>query len=53
MLLLLLWIRFIWITGWSVWADTLLKRQPAQDSSSPSLGELLTQKADAGVIVSP
>jgi len=43
--------RFIWITGWSVWVDTMLKRTPMADQNSPHLGELLKQKADAGVKV--
>lgn len=43
---------FIWITGWSVWTDTLLQRQPASPHNSLSLGELLVQKAEQGVTVS-
>lgn len=42
---------FIWITGWSVWTDTMLKRVPASNSDSPSLGELLVQKANEKVKV--
>jgi hypothetical protein len=44
--------RFIWITGWSVWTETLLQRTPASPTNSPSLGELLVQKANQGVTVS-
>lgn len=49
--MLLLSCRFIWITGWSVWTDTMLKRVPASNADSPSLGELLVQKANEKVKV--
>jgi hypothetical protein len=51
LLLLLLGIRFIWITGWSVWTDTLLTRKPMSNTNSPDLGELLRFKAAQGVKV--
>eukprot|EP00882_Tetradesmus_deserticola_P027813 GHRQ01030942.1.p1 GENE.GHRQ01030942.1~~GHRQ01030942.1.p1 ORF type:complete len:635 (+),score=207.60 GHRQ01030942.1:296-2200(+) len=41
--------RFVWITGWSIWTDTMLQRQPASPANSLSLGELLVQKAQQGV----
>ena len=41
--------RLIWITGWSVWVDTVLKRH---GNWSRPLGELLKMKAEAGVKVS-
>jgi hypothetical protein len=43
--------RFIFITGWSVWVNTVLKRVPDSDSECASLGELLKAKANAGVRV--
>jgi hypothetical protein len=43
--------RLIFITGWSVWADTLLRRRPLAPGASPSLGNLLKVKAAAGVKV--
>jgi hypothetical protein len=43
--------RFILITGWSVWVETLLKRRPSSAECSPKLGELLLQRAEAGVKV--
>lgn len=43
--------RFIWITGWSVWDKTRLRRQPDRDETSPTLGELLIEKAKEGVNV--
>lgn len=44
--------RFIFITGWSVWAQTMLKRTPTQDFDSPSIGDMLIKKAEQGVNVS-
>lgn len=43
--------RFILITGWSVWVETCLKRQPASEETVPKLGELLLRKAEEGVKV--
>lgn len=43
--------RLIWITGWSVWTDTLLRRPPAAEEASPPLGDLLVRKANEGVRV--
>eukprot|EP00879_Flechtneria_rotunda_P013406 GHRR01013996.1.p1 GENE.GHRR01013996.1~~GHRR01013996.1.p1 ORF type:complete len:724 (+),score=209.94 GHRR01013996.1:247-2418(+) len=43
--------RFIWITGWSVWAPTMLKRRPMAQEDAPPLGELLIKKAREGVSV--
>lgn len=34
-----------------MWTDTLLQRTPASPTNSPSLGELLVQKANQGVAV--
>eukprot|EP00878_Enallax_costatus_P010831 GHUV01011310.1.p1 GENE.GHUV01011310.1~~GHUV01011310.1.p1 ORF type:complete len:894 (+),score=260.77 GHUV01011310.1:345-3026(+) len=42
---------FIWITGWSVWTNTMLKRTPAAPQNSPTFGELLVKKAEQGVRV--
>lgn len=44
--------RFIWITGWSIWDKTRLRRTPDRSEDSPTLGELLIQKASQGVNVS-
>ncbi len=44
--------RFVFITGWSVWVETRLKRKPRSDVDSPTLGELLIAKANAGISVS-
>jgi hypothetical protein len=44
--------RFIMITGWSVWTDTLLKRTPWNDCCTETLGQLLLKKAEEGVTVS-
>ncbi|WIA08753.1 hypothetical protein OEZ85_008176 [Tetradesmus obliquus] len=43
--------RFIWITGWAVWHKTKLLRVPDRGEDSPSIGELLKQKAAEGVNV--
>jgi hypothetical protein len=43
--------RFILITGWSVWTETALKRQPASPERAPPLGQLLLAKAAQGVKV--
>lgn len=43
--------KFIFITGWSVWTDTVLTRVPQSKADSPSLGELLKLKAAQGVLV--
>ena len=43
--------RFIFITGWSVWVNTVLKRVPNSDCECPALGELLKSKAEEGVRV--
>lgn len=43
--------RFIWITGWSVWDKTRLLRSPDRPQTSPTIGELLVQKAKEGVNV--
>jgi hypothetical protein len=45
-------IRFIWITGWSIWTETRLVREPDRNETSATLGELLKQKAEDGVNVS-
>jgi hypothetical protein len=45
------WCRFIWITGWSVWTETMLTRKPMAKKNSPTLGELLKFKAAQGVKV--
>ena len=44
--------RFIWITGWSIWSETRLRREPDRMETSPTLGELLKEKAAEGVNVS-
>ena len=43
--------RLIWITGWSVWTETMLKRKPMAAENTPTLGELLKHKAEQGVKV--
>ena len=43
--------RFILITGWSVWVDTVLKRGPGCAEAVPPLGKLLLKKAEEGVAV--
>lgn len=43
--------RFIMITGWSVWTETMLKRTPWNDCCVEPLGELLLKKAEEGVTV--
>ena len=45
--------RFILITGWSIWTDTKLRRQPLSEEDSLPLGELLVKKANEGVMVRP
>lgn len=42
---------FIFITGWSVWIETLLKRTPASSECTLPLGPLLLSKAEAGLQV--
>jgi hypothetical protein len=44
--------RFIWLTGWSVWTETRMTRSPDRPDTSPTLGELLKEKAEQGVNVS-
>lgn len=44
--------RFIWLTGWSIWTETRMVREPDRDETCPTLGELLIQKANEGVNVS-
>lgn len=46
--------HLIYITGWSVWTELKLVRDPTKaddQGSSPTLGELLKSKADQGVRV--
>ena len=43
--------KLIYITGWSVWTETVLTRRPASDADAPTLGELLKARAEEGVDV--
>lgn len=43
--------RFILITGWSLWVDTVLMRPPCADAPCAPLGRLLLDRAEAGVKV--
>lgn len=37
--------------GWSVWTETVLTRRPNSKADSPTLGQLLKEKAEKGVLV--